>query len=51
MHKGFRAIWYYLQAVKRGDNLKAKACIELLEKEIMDSLADPNVWKIAGKLS
>lgn len=38
-------------AVKRVNNLKGKACTELLEKEIINSLADPNFWKIGEKLS
>lgn len=35
----------YSQALDGGDNFKAKACMKLLEKEVMNSLTDPSFWR------
>ena len=35
----------YSQAMKRGDKIKAKACMELLEKEVMNLLSDASFWR------
>ena len=35
----------YSQAIDKGDKMKAKACIDVLETEIMNLLADPSFWK------
>lgn len=35
----------YSKAMKRGNKVKAEACMELLEKEVMNTLMDPSFWR------
>ena len=34
----------YRQAITAGDKARAEACMDLLEREVMNALADPVFW-------